>query len=393
MNIGIACYPSVGGSGILATGLGEELARRGHEVHFFSYERPFRLAAETPRLHFHPVVINDYALFKYPDYTLPLSVRMAEVSRDYGLDVLHVHYAVPHATAAILARSMLPPAQQPRVVTTLHGTDTTLLGSDPGYGPAIRHALSCSDAVTAVSAHLQGESRRLLGFDGPMEVIHNFFTPRPPHRSREEVRGELGVGEHEVLVLHSSNLRPVKRIDLLLETAARVRPRESFRLVILGGGRFAPFLGEVHRLGLADRVIVRENVMEIEEYLQAADLGLFTSDTESFCLSILEAMCFGCPSVARAVGGIPEVVANGTTGILVPPSEGADALARAVESLIRDPVRRRALGRAARERAGECFSAEAIVPRYEALYRPGFSRGPAGPRRSRRGPSGGPPGS
>src|ERR1017187_3798111 len=145
LKIGITCYPSVGGSGILATALGEELGRRGHEVHFISYERPFRLPANAPRLHFHPVVINDYALFKYPDYTLPLSVKMAEVTHDHGLDVLHVHSAVPHATAAILARAMLPPEQQPRVVTTLHGTDTTLLGCDPGYGPAIHHALTRSE--------------------------------------------------------------------------------------------------------------------------------------------------------------------------------------------------------------------------------------------------------
>src|SRR6202044_2186366 len=148
LRIGIACYPSVGGSGVLASALGEELAERGHEVHFIAYERPFRLPSDLPRLHFHPVVINDYGLFKYPDYTLPLSVKMAEVSRDHQLDILHVHYAVPHATAAILARSMLPREQQPGVVTTLHGTDTMLLGCDPGYGPAIHHGLTCSDAVT-----------------------------------------------------------------------------------------------------------------------------------------------------------------------------------------------------------------------------------------------------
>src|SRR5580765_1915455 len=163
MRIGITCYPSVGGSGILASALGEELAKRGHEIHFISYERPFRIGSNTPRTFFHPVIINDYGLFKYPDYTLPLSVKMAEVSRDHRLDVLHVHYAVPHATAAILARAMLPPAQQPRVVTTLHGTDTTLLGRDPDYGPAIRHALQQSDAVTTVSDYLRQETQRLLG--------------------------------------------------------------------------------------------------------------------------------------------------------------------------------------------------------------------------------------
>src|SRR3954454_19165080 len=239
LRVGITCYPSVGGSGILAAALGEELAARGHEIHFISYERPFRLPADLPRVRFHAVEVNDYGLFKYPDYTLPLSVKMAEVSRDYGLDVLHVHYAVPPATAAILARSMLPPGEQPRVVTTLHGTDTTLLGRDAHYGPAIRHALSCSDAVTAVSAYLQHETQELLGITRPIDVIHNFFAPRRPRRSREEVRHELGVGD-EGMVLHCSNLRPVKPIYLLLETAARIRPRGSFKLLILAGEDFAP---------------------------------------------------------------------------------------------------------------------------------------------------------
>lgn len=368
LRIGITCYPSVGGSGILASALGEELARRGHEVHFISYERPFRMPADAPRLFFHPVVINDYGLFKYPDYTLPLSVKMAEVTRDHGLDVLHVHYAVPHATAAILARSMLPPAQQPRVVTTLHGTDTTLLGRDAGYGPAITHALACSDAVTTVSAYLQRETRELLAVDRPIDVIHNFFVPRPPRRTRADVRRELGLEPGEAMVLHLSNLRPPKRIDLLLKTAAGIRPRNAFKLVILAGADFTPFLGEVRRLGLEDRVVVREKVTDIEDYLQAADVGLFTSEMESFCLSILETMCFACPSVATAVGGIPEVVEDGVTGLLVPFGD-TDAMARAVESLIQNPARRSALGQAARVRAGELFSADAIVPRYEALYR------------------------
>lgn len=366
MKIGITCYPSVGGSGVLATALGEELARRKHEVHFISYERPFRLSENVPRLFFHPVVVNDYPLFKYPDYTLPLSVRMAEVSREHRLDVLHVHYAVPHATAAILARSMLPPAQQPRVVTTLHGTDSTLLGCDPGYGPAIHHALTCSDAVTTVSEFLKQETQRVLGFEGPMEVIHNFFEPREPKRSREEVRRELGLRD-EALVFHSSNLRPVKRIDLLLETVARIRPRESFKLLIIAGDSFAPFVSEMKRLGLEGRIIVRERVNDIEEYLQAADLGLFTSETESFCLSILEAMCFGCPSVATRVGGIPEVIEHGVNGKIMPAGD-ADALARATEELIQNRGLRENMGRAARQCAGERFSADVIVPRYETLY-------------------------
>ncbi len=274
LKIGITCYPSIGGSGILASALGEELARRGHEVHFISYERPFRLPTDQPRLRFHPVTINDYGLFKYPDYTLPLSVKMAEVSRDHGLDVLHVHYAVPHATAAILARDMLPPGQAPRVVTTLHGTDTTLLGRDAGYGPAIRHALERSDAVTAVSAFLESETRRLLPLERSIEVIHNFFVPRLPGRTREAVRRELGLAPGEAMILHASNLRPLKRIDLLLETVARIRPRESFKLVVLAGGDFGPFAGDVRRLGLEDRIVVREQISEIEDYLQAADVAL-----------------------------------------------------------------------------------------------------------------------
>jgi L-malate glycosyltransferase len=368
LRIGITCYPSVGGSGILASALGEDLARRGHEVHFISYERPFRLPANAPRLHFHSVIINDYELFKYPDYTLPLSVKMAEVARDRGLDVLHVHYAVPHATAAILARSMLPNGKRPRVVTTLHGTDTTLLGRDPGYGPAIRHALMESDAVTAVSAWLRDETHRLLAVDRPIDVIHNFFEPKTPHRSCDEVRRELDLREGDAMIVHLSNLRPVKRIDLLLDAVARVRPREAFKLVILAGGDFGPFIDHVRRLNLRDRVVVRENVFDVEDYLQAADIGLFASESESFCLSMLEAMAFACPSVATAVGGIPEVVESDESGVLVPAGD-ADALARGLESLLGDPARRKKMGQAAQQRARERFSANAIVPAYEALYR------------------------
>jgi len=299
---------------------------------------------------------------------------MAEVTRDHGLDVLHVHYAVPHATAALLARSMLPQGSRPRIVTTLHGTDTTLLGRDPGYGPAIRHALEHSDAVTTVSAYLRRETEQLLAIDRPIEVIHNFFTVRPFRRVRAEVRRELGVG-NEALVVHASNLRPLKRIDLLLEAMARVRPADSFRLLILAGGDFSPYASEVRRLGLADRVIVRQNVGEIEDYLQAADLGLFTSEIESFCLSLLETMSLGIPSVATAVGGIPEVMEAGVTGLLAPFGD-ANGLARAVESLVRDPGRRSELGDAARRRARALFSADVIVPRYEELYSRVCSAGP-----------------
>ena len=364
LKVGIVCYPTVGGSGILATTLGIELALRGHEVHFISYERPFRLPLEHPRIQFHPVDVGDHELFKYPDYTLPLSVKMAEVSRAYGLDILHVHYAVPHATAAILALSMLEPSERPKVVTTLHGTDTTLLGSHPAYGPAIRHALEKSDAVTAVSAFLEAETRRLLGITRPIEVIHNFVSPAPRLRSREEIRAELGVGE-EALLIHASNLRSIKRIDLLLQTTALVKA--PFRLLVLAGESFAPFESEVHRLGLSDRVLVRERIQNVEEYYSAADLCLVTSDSESFCLSILEGMFHGCPSVSTRVGGIPEVIRGDSTGLLVDAGD-AVGLACGVDELIADVDRRLAMGREAKQFAEGCFTADIIVPEYERLY-------------------------
>jgi L-malate glycosyltransferase len=367
LRIGITCYPSVGGSGILASALGEEMARRGHDVHFVSHERPFRLPPDAPNTYFHEVPLLQQRPFKYPDYTLPLAMQLAEVARTHQLHVLHAHYAVPHATAAVLAAAMLPPEQRPRVITTLHGTDTTLLAHEPGYGPAINHALCASDGVTAVSEYLRQETRRALNFEGPIERIHNFFEPRTPSRSRQEVRRTLGVGREKLLV-HLSNLRPIKRVELLLATMARLQPRTEFKLLILAGGDFAPFRPMVRSLGLEANVIVRENVVGVEDYLQAADLGLFTSASESFCLSILEAMAVGCPSVSTRVGGIPEVAEDGVTGVLVD-SADPGVLAEATQRLLDDDERRAAMGRAGFERARRLFSAEQIVPQYEAFYR------------------------
>jgi N-acetyl-alpha-D-glucosaminyl L-malate synthase BshA len=246
-----------------------------------------------------------------------------------------------------------------------------LLGRDPAYRPAILHALNCSDAVTTVSAYLRSETERVVGFSGPMEVIHNFYVPRAPRRTPEEVRRELGLRD-EVVLFHSSNLRPLKRIDLLLETIARIQTREPYKLLVLAGGSFAPFEEEVKRLNPGNRIIVREKVNDIEDYLQICDVGLFTSDSESFCLGILEAMFFGSPSVATRVGGIPEVIDDKVTGIIAPPGD-AGALARAVEELIADPLLRSTQGNAALQSAQTRFSAGSIVPRYEALYRAALS--------------------
>jgi N-acetyl-alpha-D-glucosaminyl L-malate synthase BshA len=368
LRIGIICYPSVGGSGILASALGDELAARGHEVHFVSYERPVRLQPGRDRVYFHPVEINSYELFKYPDYTLPLSVKLAEVSEAYELDVLHAHYAVPHATAAILARSMLPVGRQPKVVTTLHGTDTTLLGRDPGYAPAIRFALEASDAVTAVSDFLRRETHRLLGVQREIDVIHNFFEAKPALHTTAGVRQELGVKEDQKLILHLSNLRPVKRIDVMLNALAKIPRRERFKVVILAGGSFGPYQGLVRQLGLEDLIVVREHVAIVEDYLQAADIGVFTSDSESFCLGLLEAASFGCPSVSTAVGGIPEVVQHEESALLVPQGN-SEAVAAALDRLLDDEPLRIRLGAAAKIRADSAFCTARIVPEYEALYR------------------------
>lgn len=367
LKIGITCYPSVGGSGILASELGDELAARGHEIHFISYEQPFRMPTREG-VFFHPVVVNSYDLFKYPDYTLPLSVKMAEVSRDHALDVLHVHYAVPHATAAVLAREMLHAERRLKIITTLHGTDTTLLGRDPGYGPAIAHALELSDAITTVSEFMRRETQRLLGVQRPIEVVHNFFEPHAAEHSRSDIRAELGLARGESMVLHVSNLRPLKRLDLMVDVVARLKPRLAFKLVVLAGGNPGRLLAEAEKRGVADRLVIRERVNDIEGYLAAADAGLFTSEVESFCLSILELMSIGCPSVAFAVGGIPEVVKSGEHGLLVPFPDTI-AMAAALQSILTDPARRSALGGAARARARAEFSAATIVPRYEAVYR------------------------
>jgi N-acetyl-alpha-D-glucosaminyl L-malate synthase BshA len=368
MKIGITCYPLIGGSGILATALGHELARRGHEVHFFSSAKPVRLDLTQPRVYFHEVVVNEYSLFRYPDYTLPLAVKMARVAREERLDVFHVHYAVPHATAAFLARAMLAGEDtRPYTVTTLHGTDTTLLGQDPSYRDAIEHALRESDAITTVSQSLRAETLATFNLQHPIEVIPNFFIPAEPTRSRAEVRRELGVRDDEFLISHASNLRPLKRIDLLLRVFAAANAMHPMRLVVLGGGSFAPFGSILDELRLRDAVIVRENVVDVEDYLAASDAGLYTSETESFGLSILETLFHARPIVAFAVGGIPEVVSDRRNGFLHAFGD-VEAMASSLRRLAASSALARELGENGRRDATSKFSAECIVPMYEALY-------------------------
>jgi len=364
LKIGIACFPLIGGSGILATALGSELARRGHEVYFFSYAQPVRLDLPQEGLHFHRVEVAHNPLFPCPDYTLPLAVKMAEVARSKRLDLFHVHYAVPHALAACLASQIVGPSA-PRIVTTLHGSDTTLLGQDPDYRTAIEHALVHSDAVTAVSENLRNQTQEIFHLKRPIEVIPNFFTPNKPKRSREEVRRDLGLND-EFLVLHLSNLRPVKRIDLLLRTIATSKNRARLRLFILAGGPFDPYEPLLDQLRLRERVIVRQNTAVVDEYLAAADAGLYTSEYESFGLGILETVLYGKPVVAFRVGGIPEVIGDSSP---LYPFGDVTAAAAWLDALVESPNLARELGERSRNRAMERFSADRIVPQYEALYR------------------------
>ena len=364
LKIGITCFPLIGGSGILATALGTELAARGHTVHFFSYAKPIRLDLSAPRIHFHQVEVGQSSVFPCPDYTLPLAVKMAEVGREQELDVFHVHYAVPHATAAFLATEMIG-ATAPKIVTTLHGTDTTLLGPNPQYGAAIKHALIHSDAITTVSESLRQQTEQTFQLREPIQVIPNFFTPAAPTKSREEVRRELGIS-NEFLIVHMSNLRPVKRVDLLLRVIATTTNRDRIRLLILAGGPFAPYESLVDELGLRGHVIVKEDAAAVENYLPASDAGLYTSENESFGLSILETLFFGKPVVAFRIGGIPEVVDNAA---YLHEFGDIAAMASSLDALVESPEVARDLGERGRARAEKYFTAAKIIPRYEEVYR------------------------
>jgi len=365
LKIGITCFPLIGGSGILATALGTELAARGHEVHFFSHAKPVRLDLSRPHIHFHQVEVGHATVFPCPDYTLPLAVRMAEVGQSQRLDIFHVHYAVPHATAAFLATEMIG-AGAPKVVTTLHGTDTTLLGPNPQYRAAIEHALIHSDAVTTVSQSLRRQTEETFRLRDEIRVIPNFFTPNPSTKSREEMRRELGLSDREFLVAHMSNLRPTKRIDLLLRVVAAASHRDRIRLLILAGASFAPFQELVDELGLRENVIVKEDAAVVEDFLPASDAGLYTSENESFGLSILETMFFAKPVVAFRIGGIPEVVGDAAS---LQEFGDVRSMAAALDTLIVSPGGAKELGERGRERAEKHFTAAHVVPQYEELYR------------------------
>ena len=373
MNIGIVCYASVGGSGIVATELGKMLARRGHDVHLISTDTPFRIGEFEPGLALHQVVTPAYPLFREPQYLLSLANKIVQVARMARLDVVHAHYAVPHATAAFLAREVLAAegARPPAIVTTLHGTDITLVGSDVSYAEIVSFSIERSDGVTAVSASLRDETHRTLGVARDIRVIPNFLDTSLHRRSEQPMlrhrftRGDPATG----IVIHVSNFRPVKRIDAVIEVFDRIRRRAPARLLLVGDG---PEMDTVHRtartLGIGDLIDCVGEQEAVLPLLSVADVFLLPSGQESFGLAALEAMACEVPVVASNVGGLPEVIVDGDTGYLHPP-DALEAMATSAVGILRDQALRRRLGTAGRARVVEQFGAERVVPLYEEYYR------------------------
>ncbi len=369
MKLGITCYPTYGGSGAVATELGLELARRGHEVHIITYDSPFRLRGYAERVYFHQVEtrMGRYPLFDHFPYTLALASKQHEVVLREELDLLHVHYAIPHATTAWLAREMLRGTRDLRVITTLHGTDITLVGQEAHFYAITKFSIERSDAVTAVSNYLRDETYRAFGCMGcDVRSIPNFVNLEE-YSPVLEPRRESFVPEGHKLITHVSNFREVKRVKDVVRVFARIRRAMPATLLMVGDG---PDRAEAEReaaeLDVAADVRFLGRLDSVARLLQATDLFLLPSQTESFGLAALEAMACGAPVVASRAGGLPEVIEDGVTGILEPPGS-VEAMGRRAIELLRDPARYAAMRRAAIARAGD-FSAARIVPQYEALY-------------------------
>jgi N-acetyl-alpha-D-glucosaminyl L-malate synthase BshA len=373
MNVGIVCYASVGGSGIVATELGKALAHRGHQVHFISTETPFRLGEFQAGLTFHQVLTPTYPLFREPQYLLSLANKIVEVARGFRLDVIHAHYAVPHATAAFLARQVLAETlgeRAPKVVTTLHGTDITLVGSDPSYSEIVAFSIERSDAVTAVSESLRTSTYAELGVKRDIEVIPNFLDTRI-HRRLDVpgLRARFTSGDADArIVVHVSNFRPVKRADVVLALFDRIRARVPARLLLVGDGPdLAGLLRAARKARIAHLVHAVGAQEEVLPLLSVSDVFLLPSSQESFGLAALEAMACEVPVVASRVGGIPEVIEHGVSGFLHP-VEAIDAMAESAVALLTDAALHRRVAEAAGRRVRERFTAERIVPMYETCY-------------------------
>jgi L-malate glycosyltransferase len=374
MKIGITGYPTYGGSGVVATELGQELAQRGHEIHFISYAQPIRLRGEEPNIHYHEVEVSRYPLFDYPPYDLALATRMAEVAQLYDLDLLHVHYAIPHSVSALLARQMLasgPRGRRLPFVTTLHGTDITLVGLDRSYLPITRYSIEQSDGVTAISNYLRDRTLRIFDVKNRIEVIYNSVNcdvyKRDPENV-EKLRAEYAPDGQRVLV-HLSNFRPVKRLTDVIEIFDRVHKQMPSRLLLIGDGpdrSVAEWLAV--QKGIHDDVLFLGKQDQIYDKLAVADVMLMPSELESFGLAALEAMACEVVPIATRAGGVPEVIDHGNTGFLADVGD-VETMARHALDLLRDDKQLRAMGKRARAAAKARFCSTEIVKQYEDFYR------------------------
>jgi len=367
LKIGITCYPTYGGSGIVATESGKELADRGHEIHFISYAITLRLTSAQANIQFHEVEVSNYPLFDHPPYTLALATKMAEIAEAKGLDLLHCHYAIPHSVSAFLAKSMLKPRRLP-IVTTLHGTDITLVGSDPSYLPITRFSIDQSDGVTTVSNYLKQETIQVLGAKNDIEVIYNFVNCDKYKPLRDHPLKKCFAPNNEKILIHVSNFRPVKRPSDVVEAFVRVLKEIPAVLLMVGDG---PERSNSERLVRSYQIEEHVHFMgkqdNIEEFIGISDLLLLPSETESFGLVALEAMACEVPVVASRVGGIPEVVTDGVDGCLMEPGNIVQ-MAQYALSILGDEQKRIGMGKSARENAQQRFCSSKIIPAYEAYY-------------------------
>lgn len=367
MKIGMVCYPTHGGSGVVASELAIGLAKKGHEIHIVSYAPPFRLSAFHPNIFIHEVAVSSYPLFKYPPYELGLATLLAELSEAHGIDVIHAHYAVPHAASAYLAGQILGPSR-PRTLTTLHGTDITLVGADPSFHRVVKFAIEKSDGVTAVSRYLKDRTVEEFDIRREIRVIPNFVETDRPSRHPCPGPREAFAPRNEKILMHASNFRPLKRIGDVVRVFARVRDEVPAKLLLVGDGPERIFIRQlVRELKLGADVVFLGEQDHLEPLFSCTDLFLLPSEQESFGLSALEAMNCGVPVIATAVGGLPEVVVPGETGYLFPVGDVGNMAAAAV-GLLSDPDRHGLMKTRARERAERFFSADKIIPQYEAMY-------------------------
>jgi len=371
MKIGITCYPTYGGSGVVATELGIELAARGHEIHFITYSQPFRLTGREANIRYHEVPVSNYPLFEYPPYDLALATRMAEVAELHGLDLLHVHYAIPHSVSALLARQMLAArGRHLPFITTLHGTDITLVGLDRSYLPITEFGINQSNGVTAISSYLRDRTYQAFNVTRDIEVIRNFvncdFYIRDPELIAKQ-RPRFAKPDEKIIV-HLSNFRPVKRVTDVVEVFARIAPIVPSRLLLIGDGperSAAEFLALKH--GIADRVDFLGKQDNVNELLALADLMIMPSEMESFGLAALEAMACCVPAIATRVGGVPELIEHQVNGLLYEVGD-IDGMAAGALSLLTDPDHLETMSKAARKTAQDKFCASRIIPMYEAYY-------------------------